>query len=368
MNERNYSRRACLGAAAGTLSAFSVAGTRSASAETNEIPTVGITGYYYDRVRAIQDGRLGLDGFDVRFQPGDIYGMNRQVFGTERTFEVSETGLIPFLMRFANEDFRAYSLIPVFISRTFRHRNIYVRTDSGIEKPEDLRGKRVGTPGYSMSSHTWIRGFLQDVYGVRPDEMRWIETASSDGAKLNSDYEAFFLPEDFPIKKGAKGVDESEMIIAGEVDALITAIEPKAYSEGHPKVRRLFPNVAATEKEYFRKTGVFPIMHAVAVRKDFADANPGLPSAIFSMYSRAKQAAYDDLGSVGALRVSLPWASQELQDTKALMGDNFWKYGVDANRKELELAMRYVHEQGLAKRRLSVEEVFHPSTLNLTEA
>ncbi len=147
----------------------------------------------------------------------------------------------------------------------------------------------------------------------------------------------------------------------------ITAIEPKAYTDGHPKIRRLFSNVRAVEKEYYKKTGVFPIMHVVAVRKDFADANPSLPKALFSMYSQAKQAAYDDLEAAEVLKVTLPWVNQELEDTRALMGENFWPYGVKANRKELELVMRYTHEQGLAKRRLRVEEIFHPSTLELME-
>ena len=244
-----------------------------------------------------------------------------------------------------------------------------MRTDSGIEKPEDLRGRRVGTPGYGMSSHTWIRGFLQDVYGVKPADMQWIETAkSSDGGNLNAGFAKYFLPKDFPLKRGPEGVDESEMLIAGNVDALVTAIEPKAFTEGNPKIRRLFPNVPAVEKEYYKKTGVFPIMHAVAIRKDFADANPSLPKALFSMYSQAKQAAYDDLEGAEVLKVTLPWVNQEVKDTRALMGENFWPYGVKANHKELELVMRYTHEQGLAKRRLTVDEIFHPSTLDLIEA
>jgi 4,5-dihydroxyphthalate decarboxylase len=158
------------------------------------------------------------------------------------------------------------------------------------------------------------------------------------------------------------------MIIAGDVDALITAIEPKAYTDGHPKIKRLFPDVRAVEREYYKKTGVFPIMHVVAVRKDFADANPSLPKALFSMYSQAKQAAYDDLEAAEVLKVTLPWVNQDLEETRALMGENFWPYGVKANRKELDLVLRYTHEQGLAKRRLKVEEIFHHSTLNLIEA
>lgn len=370
MKDRQYSRRRCLhAAAAGGLGAFAVAGTRPAQAAPNRLPEVKIAGYAYDRVRAIQDGRLGLDGFDVRFLAEDIYSLNKQLFGPMQTYEVSETGLIPYVTRYANEDFRAYTLIPVFISRTFRHRNIFVRTDSGIERPEDLRGRRVGTPGYGMSSHTWIRGFLQDVYGVKPDDMRWIETTkSSDGGKLNPGFAKYFFSKDFPITKGPEGMDESDLLISGKADALVTAIEPRAYIEGNPKIRRLFPNVRAVEQEYYKKTNVFPIMHVVAVRKDFADANPSLPKALFRMYSQAKQVAYDDLEAAEVLNVTLPWVNHELEDTRTLMGENFWPYGVEANRKELELVMRYTYEQGLAKRQLRVEEVFHASTLDLMDA
>ena len=364
ISRRTSLRMSALGAL-GVLS-----GTQTTVAQTQQLakPLIKMAGYSYDRVRAIQDGRVRLDEFDVAFATHDIYSLNRHVFGPAQTYEVSETGLIPFVMKYANEDFRAYTLIPVFISRTFRHRNIYVRTDANIQRPQDLRGRRVGTPGYAMSSHTWIRGILQDVYGVRPDEMQWIEaTASSDGGQLSSDYAAFFLPADFPIKKGPPGVDESELILSGQVDALITAIEPKAYKDGNPLVRRLFPDYESVEREYFRSTRVFPIMHAVAVRKEFVDAHPDLPAALFRLYSQAKQAAYADLATVGALKISLPWVNQELSETQALMGDNYWKYGVQANRKELELVMRYTYEQGLLKRRLRVEEVFHPTTLELVE-
>jgi 4,5-dihydroxyphthalate decarboxylase len=330
---------------------------------------VTIAGYDYDRVRAIQDGRLGLDGCDVGFQIENIYHLNESVFGPARKYEISETGLIPYVTKYANEDFRAYTLIPVFISRIFRHRNIFVRTDRGIEKPEDLRGKRVATPGYGMSATTWIRGFLQDLHGVKPEDMHWIETtASSDGGTLQDDkFGQYLLPDDFPLEKGPPGVDESEMIVAGDVDAVITAITPKAYLDGHPLVQRLYPDFQSAEKEYYSATGVFPIMHVIAMRKDFVDANPELPRMVFDMYSQAKRVAYEDLETTTSLKVTLPWVTQEFEDTRELMGDNFWPYGVEANRKELELVMRYTYEQGLAKRRLEVDEVFHPSTLDLNE-
>jgi 4,5-dihydroxyphthalate decarboxylase len=207
------------------------------------------------------------------------------------------------------------------------------------------------------------------MHGVKPEDMHWIETAaSSDGGQLQADkLGQYLLPDDFPLEKGPPGVDESEMIIAGDVDALITAITPKAYLDGHPKVKRLYPDFRSAEKEYYSKTGVFPIMRVIAVRRDFADAHPELPTMIFDMYSQAKQAAYDDLETTTSLKVTLPWVTQEFEETQALMGDNFWPYGIKANLKELELVTRYTHEQGLAKRRVEVEELFHPSTLELSE-
>ena len=243
-----------------------------------------------------------------------------------------------------------------------------MHVDSGIEKPEDLRGKKVGTPGYGFSANTWIRGFLLDEYGVKAHEMQWIETTeSSDGAKLSPKLDRHCLPDDFPLMQGPPGVDESELLLSGGCDALITAITPRAFLEGNPKVKQLFPDVRAAEQDYYRKTRLFPIMHAVAIRTDAIKANPWLPEAVFEMYSKAKQKAYANLETTTSLKVTLPWVTQELEDTRRLMGKNFWSYGVGANRKELELVMRYTHEQGLVKHHLKFEELFHPSTLKLEE-
>ena len=349
--------------------------SKNASADPS-LQEIKVAGYDYDRVRPIKDGEVGIPGADVSFHYEDIYAVNRHAFGPDKTYEVSELGLIPYVTKFANEDFRDYTLVPVFISRVFRHRNVFVHVDSGIEKPEDLKGKRVGTPGYGMSANTWIRGFLLDEYGVKADDMHWIETTKSSdaGALDSSGWSAFedgkspyFFPEGFPLELGPPGVDEGELLLQGGCDALITAITPKIFLEQNPKVRRLFPDVKAAEQAYFEKTGLFPIMHVVGVRRDAIDANPDLPRHVFEMYSAAKAEAYSDLETTTSLRVTLPWVTQELEETRALMGDNFWPYGVEANRKELELVMRYTHEQGLAKRRLSVQEVFHPSTLELME-
>ena len=160
-------------------------------------------------------------------------------------------------------------------------------------------------------------------------------------------------------------MDESELLLSGACDALIAPITPKAFLEGNPNIRQLFPDVRATEQGYFKKTGLFPIMHVVAIRTDAIEADPGLPSAVFEMYDQAKQIAYANLETTTSLKVTLPWVTQEFEDTRELMGTDFWRYGLEANRKELELVMRYTHEQGLVKDRRRFEELFHTTTLGV---
>jgi len=327
-----------------------------------------MAGYGYDRVQAIMNGSVTHKDLKVSFHVENIYGANEMLFGPEQKYDVSEIGLIPFITRYVNEDFRDYTLIPVFISRTFRHRNIFVHVDSGIEKPEDLVGKKVGTPGYGMSANTWIRGFLLDEYGVKADDLQWIETSkSSDGANLNSGFAKYYFGDDFPLTKGPEGVDESELLLRGQCDALITAITPSAFLEGNPKIKRLFPNVKETEIQYFQKNHLFPIMHVVAIRTSTLKENPWLAKAVFELYSQAKTIAYENLESSTVSRVTLPWVIDELESTRKLMGKNYWKYGIEANRKELEAVMRYVYEQGLTQRPMTFDELFDPSTFDLKE-
>jgi 4,5-dihydroxyphthalate decarboxylase len=374
-NRRRFLKAATLASAAGALGVTTtpaLAGSKSVKVD------IKVAGYDYDRVRAIMDGKAGIAGREVSFHYEDIYAVNDLAFGPKKTYEVTEIGLIPYVNKYINSGFRDYVLIPVFISRVFRHRNIFVRADSGINKPEDLKGKRVGTPGYGMSANTWIRGFLLDEYGVKADDMQWIETTqSSDAGKLGgSGWSAFdgkdmhskyYYGADFPIERGPDGVDESELLLSGHCDALITAITPQSFLDGDPGIKRLFPNVRAAEQDYFKKTGLFPIMHVVAVRRDAIVADPGLPKAAFEMYSQAKQVAYANMETTTSLKVTLPWLTQEFEQTRKVMGKNFWPYGIEANRKELELVMRYCYEQGLVKKKMDFEQMFDSSTLSLVD-
>lgn len=352
----------CAGSAASCASPS--AGAPAAASEGQG--RLQVAGYPFDRVRGLGDGRVGIDGYDTEFVRADIYKLNGTAMGGAQTFEVQEIGLHPYMLAFANDGFRDYTLIPVFPLRTFRHKSIFVRTDRGIEKPEDLRGKTVAVAGYSQSSLTWIRGFLQHEYGVHARDLKWIVSQKSSD-KGNVSKNESLLPEGIPVSKGPEGRDESELLVRGDVDAVLSAKEPQAYIDGDPRVARLFADYRSVERDYYKRTGIFPIMHAVAVRKDAIEKDPGLPRAAFEAYSRAKAANYKFMKDLGWAMISLPWFAQELEETRALMGENFWPYGIAENRAALEALFQYSNEQGLSKRRLTIEELFHPSTLELQE-
>jgi 4,5-dihydroxyphthalate decarboxylase len=273
------------------------------------------------------------------------------------------------MLAYANDNFRDYTLLPIFPLRLFRHKSIFIHTGKGIKNPQDLKGRKIATPGYSSTSLTWIRGMMQDEYGVKPEDIQWIvsnKDSSADLAGKTSKQEQV-LPDGISIEPGSPGKDESELLVSGEVDALFHAVEPKAYTEGNPLVTRLFTNSRAIERTYFTKTGIFPIMHAVAVKKALLQEHPWLAEAIFTAYSDAKTAHYSFIRKLGWVYDSLPWYGQELEETQKLMGKNFWPYGIGPNRKTLEALFRYSFEQGLSKKHLTIEDLFHPSTLDYVE-
>ena len=340
------------------------------SKETTEKIPLRIAGYRFDRVQALIDGRVDVEGCDARYEIAAIGDMNTDAFSGPQSREVTEIGLHPFMLAVANQGFRDYSLLPIFPLRVFRHRSIFIRTDRGIEKPADLGGKRIATPGFSSTSLTWLRGILQHEYGVDPADVQWVVSSKDSSAKAAgkvSNQESV-VPKGLSIVQGPAGKDESDLLTSGAVDALLHAAEPRAYVEGHPGVARLFRDYRTVEREYYGRTGIFPIMHAVAIRNDVAKAHPWLPAAVFKAYAAAKKAMYGELKNLGWAAISLPWVGPEIEETRKLMGENFWSYGIEPNRKVLETLFRYSHEQGLSSRVLAVDELFHPSTLALEDS
>lgn len=352
------------------MGASGISNAQSAEPESSNGLPITMTGYRYDRVDALMDGRVQVDGFDARFETSGIGEMNTHIFSGPQTREVTEIGLSPFMLAYANEGFRDYTLIPVFPFRVFRHKSIFVRADSNIKSPKDLRGKKVATSGYSSTSLTWLRGIIQHEYGVKPEDIHWyVSSKDSTDKKLTGGVskQEQVLPQNLEITQGPAGMDESDLLVNGQVDALLHAAEPKAWVEGDPRVRRLFPDFRTVEHAYYAKTGIFPIMHAVAIKKDVIDAHPDMPKAVFNAYSQAKTLMYEQQ-KLAWMTISLPWVVQELEETRALMGENYFPYGIEPNRKALEALFQYSYEQGLAKKRLTIEELFHPPTLELMEA
>ncbi len=370
-SRRDFIKTAVAAGAAGALSACGnvTPGSGELSDERAQGLPITVAGYSYDRLQPLIDGRVEIEGCSLTYQKGGISDLNNHVFQGPQTIEVTEIGLHPYMLAFANDGFRGYNLLPVFPLRTFRHKSIFIRTDRGIDRPEDLRGRRIATPGYSSTSLTWIRGVLADEYGVTPEDVEWVVTSKAvDATAGETSKQEKVVPEGLTIHQGPPGKDESDLLESGEVDAVFHATEPRAYVERNPIVARLFADYRQVERDYFAKTGIFPIMHAVAVRDDVIDENPWFLEAVFNAYSKAKQMNQKMLQNLGWAMVSLPWIGQELEETRELMGDNYWPYGIGPNRKTLETLFRYSHEQGLASRQLTIEELFHPSTLDFSES
>lgn len=332
---------------------------------------ITVAGYDYNRVAAVANGEALIEGCKVSYEVTGIGPMNMHALGGPRTRHVTEIGLIPYLLAWANDKIRDYALLPLPLLRVFRHKSMWVRSDSDIENPSQLRGRKIGIVAYSSSSLTWIRGILQDEYGVKPEDLHWVVAAKESSAGLTggaSSWESVPPPDGIRIMNAAAGLDESDLLLAGEVDAIFHAAEPKAFMERNPAIRRLFVDHRSVEQDYYKRTGIFPIMHSVAVKRDIMAENPWLPKAVFAAFSKAKATDMKYMQMLGWAYETLPWYGQEFDETVAAMGRNFYAYGYEASAKTYDTAFRYLHEQGLTKYRVTLDEIFDPAVRGLNEA
>ncbi len=351
------------------LSTFTFSSQKELSV-TKPLLSIKVAGYDFKRFEALFDGRVKIEDCNATFQKVGIGDMNSDAFSGPQTYDITEIGLHPFMLAYANDNFRDYTLLPIFPLRLFRHKSIFISTDSGIKNPKDLIGKTIATPGYSSTSLTWIRGILHDEYDITPKDVKWITSAKDSSADLAGKISKNekIIPKGITITSGTKGKDESDLLVSGEADALFHAAEPKAYAQGSPKITRLFPDYRKAEQAYYKKTGIFPIMHTVAIKTSLLKQHPWLAKAVFDAYSESKQLAYNYMQKIGWAADMLPWYGQELQQTQVLMGLNFYSYGLEENRKALETLFRYSHEQGLSSRELTVDDLFDPLGHELSEA
>jgi 4,5-dihydroxyphthalate decarboxylase len=246
--------------------------------------------------------------------------------------------------------------VPVALSKIFRHSCIYIRSDAGIRRPQDLRGKRVGTSQWSSTGLCFMRGFLQHDYGVPAEDMHWFMGG------LNTFVEPPLIPLDLP--KAIKldfltgGQTLEAMFEAGELDALLSLYLPNLFLAGSPRISRLFPNFKEVEEEYYRRTRILPIMHTVVVRQDVHERYPWVAKSLYKAFCEAKSLAVDGLYDTDALRVALPFLIDHIEEAWRVLGKDFWAYGLEPNRPTWEAIGRFVYEQGLAPRVMTPEELF----------
>jgi hypothetical protein len=312
----------------------------------------------YDRTRPLKDGRIKPEGIELNYLVLSVEEIFWRMMKYEE-FDASELSMGAFLTA-AAQGRRPFIAIPVFPSRTFRHRCIFINTTSGIERPEDLRGKRMGVPEYSMTAAVWLRGLFQHEYGVPPEEIDWVQAGEEHpGRKDRVDFE---MPAGVRMES-RPDTTLNAMIESGEIDAMMSPRMPTCFLNGSRRVGRLFPNYKQAEMEYFRKTGLFPIMHVMVIRRAIYDAHPWVAQSLYKGFCAAKDLCMRELYDTNVLRVSLPWTSAEYEETRDLMTADYWPYGLNPNRANLETLHDYLYEQGLIKQRLDLDDLFARETL-----
>ena len=318
-------------------------------------------GYVYlDRTRALQSGQVQVEGVDLNFETVEISELFRRM-AQHVEFDLAEMSLSTYMLMLGQGDERLIG-IPVFLSRAFRHSRVFVNSDAGIGRPEDLNGKQVGTPEFQMTAGLWIRGFLEHDYGVKAFDMSWFYGGSDEPVyteRRHHDAPPGVRMEQIPTDRTL-----SDMLESGELDALITAADPGAYRRGSPHVQRLFPDPWSVEREYFQRTRIFPIMHLVVMRREIYAQHRWLAVSLLNAFIESKRLGMARLRLTGVLPVAIPWLAADIEELDEVFDGDAFPYGFAQNRHVLEKATEYAHEQGLTPRRFEPEELFAPETLD----
>ncbi len=310
----------------------------------------------YDRTRGLRDGSVRPDGIELTYLPLPVEETFFRMI-RHREFEVAELSLSSYVHSL-QADPSPFVALPVFVSRMFRHGSIYINAEAGIATPEDLCGKEVGAPEYQLTAGVWIRGILADYHGVPVDSVTYRTGGQERPGRIEK--ASLDLPDRIGIEPIGREQTLSQMLASGEIDALYTPRIPRPFARGDPRVQRLFPDVIAAEKAYFAASGIFPIMHVVVVRRDIYQAYPWVAQSLYKAFTLAKDQVFDHLYDSSALRFMLPWLNSHLEEARQLLGEDYWSYGLQANRKVLDTFLRYHHEQGLSSRLVAAEELFAP--------
>ncbi|WP_334026179.1 ABC transporter substrate-binding protein [Burkholderia gladioli] len=313
----------------------------------------------YDRMRPLVDGDVLIDGIDPVFmlhEPEEIF------FRAFRhaDYDICELSLSSYSVKTA-AGVSPYIAVPVFPSRAFRHTSIYIRADRGIDRPEDLKGKRIGVPEYQLTANVWVRMILEEEYGVKASDVTWIRGGYEDPTRVEKI--GLKLPSDVRLENAPEGKTISGMLASGEIDALIGPRAPSCFERGHPQVRYLFDDPHASAQDWYRRTSLFPIMHTLGIRKTLVDRHPWLPGSVVKAFEQSKAVALARLSDTSATKVTLPFVEDHLRAARSLMGEDFWPYGFEANETTLNRFLARHFEEGLSARPLEARELFHPASL-----
>jgi 4,5-dihydroxyphthalate decarboxylase len=315
----------------------------------------------YDRTQPLQDGIVRPEGIDLNFIPLRVEETFFRML-RHREFDVAEMSLSSYVMTLGDDE-PPFTAIPIFPSKCFRHGNIYINKNSGISTPSDLRGKNVGVAEFQMTAGVWQRGILSEEFDVPVESVNFFTGGVDEPGRIEK------LPLNLPSHLKVKAISRdrclSEMLETGEIDALMCAVAPANFTENRSQnVVRLFEDYPDVEADYYRRTGIMPIMHTVAIRRDVYKANPWVAQSLTKAFTRAQELTYPGLVDTGALKYMLPWLTAEVERTREIFGkENFWEYGLEENRVILEKFLEYSHQQGLAARRYQAEELFAPESL-----
>lgn len=314
----------------------------------------------YDRNRPLLDGTVRIDGVDVvpmMLTPEEIFFRSFR----DEAFDICELSLSSMSVK-TSRGTPAYVGVPAFVSRAFRHTSIYIRTDRGIATPQDLKGKRIGLPEYQLTACVWVRALLEEDFGVAPADVTWVRGGIVDPTRIEKI--ALDLPPAITLEAAPAGRSLDMLLREGEIDAYIGPRAPPCFEQGHPRIARLFDDPTAVAQDYYRRSGIFPIMHLIGIRRTLVEAHPWLPATVLKAFEQSKSMALAKLMDTSATKVTLPFVEEQLGAARALMGTDFWSYGFEPNRAVLDNFLDHHHRQGLSQRRLKPEELFHPSTLD----
>jgi len=304
----------------------------------------------YDLLRALIDGSAAPAGIDLNVltmaSPERHGRMLRHV-----EFDVCELSLVAYLV--ARDQGKPFTAIPVFPHRRFRHGDMIKRTNCGIEKPSDLNGKRVGLDTLQNSAGLWMRGILQDHYGVELKGVEWW---------CQEEEDIPFEPAKWmKLRRVPKGKDIDRMLLDGDLEGALYPETLPSIRNRSPKVALLFPNPREAEGDYYKKSGIFPIMHTVVVKNDILEQNPWVAVSVLQAFQQAKEVCYRHMKD--PRNFALVWVKELMQEQEALFGADPWPYNLEENRKALEAVVRYEFDQGMIKKKPKIEELFFPASL-----